>query len=169
MSTFDSEKRPLWAPWRIKFIRSPKENRCFMCDNQTPRENSLEEPLIVARGKYVFAILNRYPYNSGHLLIAPYRHEGDIAKLSQEELHELMDFAVQAKKVMEKTLAPEAYNVGFNLGKPAGAGVAEHLHMHIVPRWTGDTNFMPVLADIHCVPEALEETAKLLRDNWDTV
>ena len=70
---------------------------------------------------------------------------------------------------MEKTLAPEAYNVGFNLGKPAGAGVAEHLHMHIVPRWTGDTNFMPVLADIHCVPEALEETAKLLRDNWDTV
>lgn len=164
------DNRPLWAPWRIEFIRANNKNHsCFLCDNKSPRENSLEEPLIIARGKFVFAILNRYPYNAGHLLIAPYRHEGDIAELNSDELHELMDFAVIAKKVMHKTIKPEAYNVGFNLGKAAGAGVAEHLHMHIVPRWSGDTNFMPVLADIHCVPEALEATAQLLRDNWESV
>ena len=160
------ESRPLWAPWRMSFIRSKKEPGCFLCDNKEARNDSPEEELIVARYKYTFVILNRYPYNSGHLLIAPYRHIGDIALLEPEELHEVMDVCVKAKTVLHKVMHPEAYNIGFNLGAAAGAGVADHLHMHIVPRWCGDNNFMPVIGDIRVVPEALRDTAELLRKEW---
>ncbi len=164
-----SANRPLWAPWRIEFIRGEKSGDCFLCDNQTPNLEKAEESLIVYRGKEVYVILNRFPYNSGHLLIAPYRHVGDIAELSTTELHELIDVTVLAKNVLQKLMSPEAFNVGFNLGKSAGAGVADHLHCHIVPRWNGDTNFMPVLADTRCVPEALEATAQLIRDGWNSL
>ena len=160
------ESRPLWAPWRISFIRSKKEQGCFMCNNKEARESSPEEELIVARYQHCFVILNRYPYNSGHLLIAPYRHIGDIAALETEEAHEIMDVCIKAKKVLQKVMSPQAYNVGFNLGAAAGAGVAEHLHLHIVPRWNGDNNFMPVIGDIGVVPEALRDTAGLLRKEW---
>lgn len=161
-----SENRPLWAPWRIEFIRAPKSGECFLCGNAGPNPASPEEDLIVARRKYTYAMLNRYPYNSGHLLVVPYRHVGDIAALTTDERHELIDLTVEAKQVLQKLLSPQAFNVGFNLGAAAGAGVADHLHCHIVPRWNGDTNFMPVLADIRCVPEALSETAEFIRDGW---
>ena len=163
-----SENRPLWAPWRIEFIRSPKPCGCFLCGNEAPNQGKEEEALIVYRGKSVFVILNRYPYNSGHLLIAPYRHAGDISELTAAERHELIDVTAEAKNILAELLRPEAYNVGFNLGKAAGAGVADHLHCHIVPRWNGDTNFMPVLADTRCVPEALEATAELIRTAWQS-
>ena len=161
-----SESRPLWAPWRIEFIRSKKEPGCFLCGNETNDSVRNEEELIVARLPLSFVILNRYPYNSGHLMVAPYRHVGDIAELSDAESHELMDGCIIAKKVLSSIMRPDAFNIGFNLGLAAGAGVADHLHMHIVPRWNGDTNFMPVTGGGRVVPEALIETAKLIRNAW---
>lgn len=157
--------KPLWAPWRIEFIRTEKDGDCFLCDRRSPREG-IEEKLIVNRGAEVFTILNRYPYNSGHLLIAPYRHVGDISDLTAEERHEIIDTCSEAKTVLDRLMKPDAFNAGFNLGLAAGAGLAEHIHLHLVPRWTGDTNFMPVLADVRVVPEALEATAALIRDAW---
>ncbi len=155
--------RPLWAPWRINFIRSEKDTGCFLCDNHSEDSNSDEDELIVFRGETCFIILNRYPYNSGHLLIAPYRHVGDIVELSSTELHEIMDLTVLAKQVLGQTMQPDAFNAGLNLGTAAGAGIADHVHMHIVPRWNGDTNFMSVIDDVRVVPEALVVTAELLR------
>jgi len=160
------ENRPLWAPWRIEFIRSAKSGECFLCGNEQPHPEKPEEELIVHRGTEVYAILNRFPYNSGHLLVAPYRHVGDLAELTDSERHELIDMVAEGKRVLQELLRPEAFNVGFNLGKAAGAGVAEHLHCHLVPRWNGDTNFMPVLSDTRCVPEALNATAALVRAAW---
>lgn len=154
--------RPLWAPWRMKFIRSARPDGCFLCGLENPSGRE-EEKLVVHRGKTVFAMLNAFPYNSGHVLIAPYRHAGDLDRLSAEERAELMETAVFLEKVLKKLMSPDAFNLGFNLGKAAGAGVADHLHWHLVPRWNGDTNFMPVIADTRCVPESLENTAEMIR------
>ncbi len=158
-------KRPLWAPWRIEFIRKEKDGECFLCGNEQDVGGENEE-LIIHRAASCFVILNRYPYNSGHLLIAPYRHIGDISSLTLDERHELMDVCVQIKEVLQQLFKPDAFNIGFNLGAAAGAGVADHLHLHVVPRWSGDTNFMPVISDTRCVPEALTATAKLVREHW---
>jgi ATP adenylyltransferase len=160
-----NEQRSLWAPWRIEFIRSEKEGGCFLCGLETPSDK-FEEKLIVARGEHVFVILNRFPYNSGHLMVAPYRHIGDLSETSSQERYELIDYTVMAKDVLAKLMNPDGFNAGFNLGLAAGAGLAEHIHFHIVPRWNGDTNFMPVLGDTRCVPEALEKTAELIRNAW---
>ncbi len=157
--------RPLWAPWRVEFIRGEREERCFFCGNESA-SGKPEDSIVIRRGKTAFVILNRYPYNMGHLLICPYRHLADLPQLSKEERAELLELCVQAELTLRQTMQAEAFNVGFNLGKTAGAGVADHIHMHVVPRWTGDNNFMPVLADIRCVPEALGTTAELLRSNW---
>jgi ATP adenylyltransferase len=156
------EKRPLWAPWRIDFIRSEKGEGCFLCGKRDDR-SSPDEELVVGRGRHVFAILNRYPYNSGHLMIVPYRHIGDIEELEAEELYEMADWLVAAKKALASVLRPQGFNIGFNLGTAAGAGVKDHIHQHLVPRWEGDTNFMPVLGDLRVVPESLTATAALLR------
>ena len=156
--------RPLWAPWRIEFIRSEKASDCFLCNNASVNSENSEEELIVFRGATCFIILNRYPYNSGHLLIAPYRHIGDIVELSSTELHEIMDLTVIAKQALVQTMNPDAFNAGLNLGVAAGAGIADHVHMHIVPRWNGDTNFISVIDDTRIVPEALTATAELLRE-----
>jgi ATP adenylyltransferase len=99
-------------------------------------------------------------------MVAPYRHVGDLAAMTREERYEMMDLCVQAKETLQRLMYPDAFNVGFNLGSAAGAGIADHIHMHIVPRWTGDTNFMPVISNTRCVPEAIEETARLIRENW---
>ena len=157
------KKRPLWAPWRIEFIRQPKDSECFLCRDSADEATESERELVLFHGKTSFIILNRYPYNSGHLLIAPYRHCGDIAELATEELHEIMDLTVIAKQVLTKAMQPDGFNAGLNLGTAAGAGVADHLHMHIVPRWNGDTNFIAILDDTRVVPEALLATAQLLR------
>lgn len=158
--------RPLWAPWRIEFIRSEKASDCFLCNNASVNSENSEEELIVFRGETCFIILNRYPYNSGHLLIAPYRHIGDIVELSSTELHEIMDLTVMTKQVLVQTMNPDAFNAGLNLGLAAGAGIADHVHMHIVPRWNGDTNFISVIDDTRIVPEALTATAELLRKTF---
>jgi ATP adenylyltransferase len=121
---------------------------------------------VVFRGKTCFVIMNRYPYNSGHLLIAPYRHISDLDLTTADERAEMMNLTVSVEKTLKKIMNPDAFNIGFNLGTAAGAGVKDHIHMHIVPRWNGDTNFMPVLADVRVVPEAIEATAELIRNSW---
>ena len=143
----NAQNRPLWAPWRVEFVYGEKESGCFFCGKKE-YTGSREEELIVKRMEHCFVMLNRYPYNAGHLLITPYEH------------------CAFAKDLLQKLMKPDGYNAGFNLGTAAGAGVAEHLHLHLVPRWFGDTSFMPVLGDVRCVPEALVNTANLLRDAW---
>jgi ATP adenylyltransferase len=161
-----SQDRPLWAPWRIAFIRGKKDKHCFMCGQKSPAETTPEEELIVHRGEHAFVILNRFPYNSGHLLVAPYRHIGDISELTAAERVEVMDLCVKSKEVLDKVMKPAGFNVGFNLGVAAGAGIADHIHLHIVPRWNGDCNFMPAIGDVRVVPEALVDTAALIRAAW---
>jgi ATP adenylyltransferase len=158
--------RPLWAPWRIEFIRSEKDGECFLCGREKPGPDSMEERLIVHRGKTAFIILNRYPYNSGHLMITPYEHTGELAALSPDVRAEMMELCVESQNVLTKVMNPEGFNIGFNLGSAAGAGIADHLHMHIVPRWVGDNNFMAVVGDNRVVPESLEATARLIRSGW---
>ena len=160
-----SDSKPLWAPWRIDFIRSEKGKSCFLCDNEQSSD-SVEEPLIITRNKNVFVIMNRYPYNPGHMLISPYRHVGDLTELTSTERAELMETVTQCQVVLKELMEPNGFNIGFNLGVDAGAGVADHIHMHIVPRWRGDNNFMPVISDTRVVPEALDKTAELVKQKW---
>ncbi len=157
---------PLWAPWRIEFIRKQKKADCFLCGKKD-NSSSPDEELLIHRGRTCFVIMNRYPYNSGHLMVAPYRHVGDLPDLDVEELHELMDLLVKSQKTLHTIMRPDGFNAGLNLGAAAGAGVRDHVHFHLVPRWTGDTNFMPVIGDLRVVPEALLETAALIRKNWN--
>jgi ATP adenylyltransferase len=155
----------IFAPWRIRYVLAPKYKGCVFCD--FPAEEKDDERLIVYRGERSFVIMNRYPYNPGHTLVAPYRHAKDIEELSNEELLELMKDVRLTLKVIRKVMNPDGFNVGINIGEVAGAGMAEHLHVHIVPRWDGDSSFMPILADVQVVPEALEETYKKLKDAFN--
>ncbi len=155
----------IFAPWRIRYIMSPKHDGCIFCD--FPRENRDEERLIVYRGKTCFVIMNNYPYNPGHVMISPYRHVGEIEKLEERELLEMMTLAQKTVEVIKREMSPDGFNLGINLGKVAGAGIEDHIHLHIVPRWNGDTNFMPVIADVRVIPEAVEETYKKLKDGFE--
>ncbi|ASI99718.1 HIT family protein [Thermococcus celer] len=151
----------LWAPWRIEYIRSPKHEGCIFCD--FPRENRDRERLILHRGRYSFVIMNNYPYNPGHVMIAPYRHVGRWEDLTDEELLEIMRLSQLMIKVIKKVMNPDGFNMGVNLGRVAGAGIEDHVHLHIVPRWNGDTNFMPVVADTKVIPESLQEAYEELK------
>ncbi len=146
--------KQLWAPWRMAYIdQHPKGAGCIFCDKA--RENNLREALILARTRHVLVMLNKYPYNNGHLLIAPERHEADLSNLSAQEYAELNDALRQSVAIVREALNPGGVNLGMNLGKCAGAGVEDHLHWHIVPRWEGDTNFMPVAAETRVMPQHL--------------
>jgi len=150
----------LWAPWRMKYILSSKAEGCIFC--QKIAEKNDEENLILYRGKSSFLILNTFPYNCGHLMIVPYRHIGDLEKLSDLESSELVRLTQLSVQTLKAILKPEGFNIGMNLGRVSGAGVKDHLHMHIVPRWNGDTNFMPLLANTKILSESLKETYKKL-------
>lgn len=163
----DSDKKSLWAPWRIEFILSPKDGRCFLCGKKDDF-SSVEEELIVFRGETAFVIMNRYPYNSGHLMVCPYRHVASLSELDQRELCEIAKILSDAEKNLTRILRPDGINMGLNLGAAAGAGVKDHIHFHVVPRWIGDTNFMPVISDTRVVPEALLKTAAKIREGWKT-
>jgi ATP adenylyltransferase len=159
--------RPLWAPWRISFITGPKQAGCFLCDKGNGGESSADGVNhVIARGGHAYVLMNAFPYNSGHLMVAPYRHVGDLTELDADELAEMAVLTVEAEKVLKAAVRPQGFNIGYNLGAAGGAGVPGHVHCHIVPRWVGDTNFMPVLGDVRVVPQALEETAALLRKTW---
>lgn len=142
----------LWAPWRMDYILGSKEKGCFFCIK--PSEKKDKENLILFKGKYAFIMMNRYPYNNGHLMIVPKRHYIDLEKLKDREVKELFDLLRSSVEVLRETLSPQGFNIGMNLGKVAGAG-EEHLHFHVVPRWTGDTNFMPILSETKVIPEYL--------------
>ena len=150
----------LWTPWRRAFIESAsaaeRDGACFLCT--LPRLTNDRESLILHRAERAFVILNRYPYNSGHLMIAPYAHTGDLAKLDPTIAADLMHTTQRTVHGLEAEYRPDGFNVGMNLGRPAGAGVPDHLHIHVVPRWNGDTNFMPVVGETKVLPETLDQT-----------
>ncbi len=154
----------LHAPWRIEYILSPKEK--FVDGSLFTRiaQSSDDEiNLVIVRAKTCFALLNRYPYNGGHLMVVPYKKVSDLTELTDDELADLMQLTRRCIEVLKQVMKPEGFNVGINLGKVAGAGIEEHLHIHIVPRWGGDTNFMAVTADTRIIPQALAELAAKLR------
>ena len=151
----------LWAPWRIEYIQRATESGCILC--QKPEENKDEANCILYRGKHNFVILNAFPYNPGHLMVVPYRHIANLQDLTDEEAKEHFDIIKKGLELIKETMKPDSFNIGLNMGKAAGAGIAEHLHTHIVPRWAADTNFMPVLSDTKVIPEALTATYQKLR------
>jgi ATP adenylyltransferase len=155
----------LWAPWRMAYINQdkPKDDEgCFLC--VAPQQHDDAANLILARGARCFVIMNRYPYNNGHLMIAPYEHLPTIEELDSPTLTELMTLAQRCLAALRTAMHPDGFNLGINQGKVAGAGVADHVHLHVVPRWNGDTNFMPVLADVKVMPDFLENTYRQVRD-----
>jgi ATP adenylyltransferase len=154
----------LWAPWRLEYIQGADEQEgCVFCRAVQAGE---EEGLVVHRGEQAFVVLNKYPYASGHLMVAPYRHEGEFGELTAEEAVEIHRLTASGLGALAETMRPQGFNVGWNLGRIAGAGVVDHVHLHVVPRWAGDTNFMPVLADVKVMPEALQDTRRKLADAW---
>ncbi|MDH4102234.1 MAG: HIT domain-containing protein [Thermoleophilia bacterium] len=160
--------RQLWAPWRLEYIKQADEQTgCFFCEEGAGSLGGAEESLLVHGGESAVAILNRYPYSSGHLMIAPSRHVGSLAELTDAEVIEIHRLAVAAIEVLGCVYGPGGFNLGWNLGRIAGAGIADHVHLHVVPRWSGDTNFMPVLADVKVLPEHLLETRDRLRAAWE--
>jgi len=145
-----------WAPWRISFILGPKEKGCIFC--KLPRKKDDRKNLILYRGRYNFVLLNKYPYNNGHLMVVPYRHLKELNRMSRAENAEMMELCGVTAKALENSMHPQGHNLGMNLGSAGGAGIKDHLHMHVVPRWVGDTNFMPILADTKVLVEYLEDT-----------
>jgi ATP adenylyltransferase len=153
----------LIRPWRMDYVSRPKENEeeaCFFCVAIESTDDARN--LVVARRPYALAILNRYPYNSGHVMVAPLRHVASLGDLSSDERLGIIDLVTETNGVLEEEMHPDGYNVGINLGRAAGAGVPGHLHVHVVPRWIGDTNFMPVVGETMVLPEALETTQERL-------
>jgi ATP adenylyltransferase len=156
--------RQLWAPWRLEYIRSADEqDGCVLC---RAAEATDDAGLVVHRGELAFVVVNKYPYASGHLMVAPLRHEGEFGELTADEALEIHRLASVALGTLAQTMQPQGFNLGWNLGRIAGAGVVGHVHLHVVPRWAGDTNFMPVLADVRVLPESLEATRATLSEAW---
>jgi len=144
----------------MDYVTQPKENVCVFC---TAPNNG--DPFILKKGKTCFAIMNRFPYTAGHCMVAPYRHVGDINAIDEEEFFAIMTMVRTMVSAVKNAMNPHGFNIGCNMGSVAGAGIADHLHIHIVPRWNGDTNFMPVLGDVHIISEHIEKTKdKILRN-----
>jgi ATP adenylyltransferase len=154
--------KPLWAPWRLEYVQSAAEEPgCVFC---RALEGDNEERLVVHRGSRAFVVLNKFPYSSGHLMVAPHRHVGDFGGLDDDEVVEIQRLADRGMRALGEVYGPDGFNLGWNLGRVAGAGVVDHVHLHVVPRWSGDTNFMPVLADVKVLPEHLLETRRKLAE-----
>jgi ATP adenylyltransferase len=155
----------IWAPWRLEYVKDASKDSdegCIFCTK--PAEGDDEAALIVTRGERCYVILNRFPYTNGHLMVAPFEHIGRLQELDAATLAEMMALAQRAMDALEEVYGPEGYNVGFNQGRVAGAGFDGHIHLHVVPRWAGDTNYMPVLADVRVMPQSLEESYRVLRE-----
>jgi ATP adenylyltransferase len=159
--------KPLWAPWRLEYVTQADElSGCPLCAEAA---GEVDESLVVHRGERAFALLNKYPYASGHLLLAPLAHVGELEELGDAAALELHRISLQALTALRATYSPTGFNLGWNIGRAAGAGIPEHAHMHVVPRWAGDTSFMPVLGDAKVIPEHLLETRERLRRAWPGV
>ena len=154
----------IWAPWRMEYILMKKPKECILCEK--PKQDNDTANYILYRGDRNFIILNAYPYNPGHLMVAPYRHIASLEALTDEELHEHIDAVSRSIKVLRRVFNPGGFKLGINIGKIAGAGIEDHVHTHIVPRWQGDTNYMPVISDVRVLPEALAETYQKLKGKF---
>jgi ATP adenylyltransferase len=154
--------KQLWAPWRMEYLQSEGSQHCIFCIEDKPGED--RDRLILFRGSYGFVIMNHYPYSNGHVMVAPYRHLADPGDLSSEEALEMHSLTVACQSILRQTFGAEGFNLGMNIGSSAGAGVVGHIHQHIVPRWCGDNNFMPVLADVRVIPEHLVTTYQRLSE-----
>jgi ATP adenylyltransferase len=151
--------KPLWAPWRLEYVQHADEiGDCIFC--------APEEELLVASAPHALVVLNKFPYSSGHLLVAPHRHVGDLAALGEDEVLAIHRLASRGIEALRGEYAPHGFNLGWNIGRVAGAGIEDHVHLHVVPRWNGDTSFMPVLGDVKVLPEALVRTAERLRPHF---
>jgi ATP adenylyltransferase len=162
----------LWSPWRSKYIESfkpgkEKADECLFC--RVVRENKDKENYLVHRGKKGYIIMNLYPYNSGHLMVAPYAHVGKLNELNDEEVLDCMNLVNLGCKILDESIFPQGYNIGMNVGRVAGAGIENHVHFHVVPRWNGDTNFMPVLNDVKIVSEMMDETYDKLKSSLEKI
>ncbi len=157
-------RKPLWAPWRLEYITNDKPAGCVFCN--MPNEDDDKKNNILYRGETCYAVLNIYPYNAGHLMIAPYRHEPEYDGLSKDELLETSELTQKSIKALKDAFNPDGFNIGVNQGKVAGAGIEEHLHIHIVPRWSGDLNFMPVTGQTSVMPAHISETFDALRKHF---
>lgn len=158
------ERRNLWAPWRMRYIEQlGQEAGCFICDNAANPARD-KDNLVLWRTQYCIVVLNKFPYNNGHLLIAPVRHIPDFEQASEAELVEMLKLIRESQKALQLAIRPQGYNVGMNFGRCAGAGLPEHMHVHIVPRWEGDTNFMSVCSDTDVVSQSLSELFEQLKD-----
>jgi ATP adenylyltransferase len=158
----------IWAPWRLDYVKDASkdfEQECIFCVK--PEQDDDEANLIVHRGELCFVILNLFPYTNGHLMVAPYEHLASLPELGERTVAEMMTLTQRAMTVLEGVYEPHGYNVGFNQGRVAGAGVEHHIHMHVVPRWGGDTNFMPVLADTRVMPQSLSDSYRALKGSFD--
>ena len=158
----------LHAPWRIDYILAPKPAQDTSLFTRIAQSSDDETHHVIARRRTCYALLNTYPYNGGHLMVVPYRQVAELDELTPEESAELMGMAQQCIAALKRCMKPDGFNVGFNIGRCAGAGIVEHLHMHVVPRWNGDTNFMPVIGQTSVLPQALSEIAARLRDALGT-
>ncbi len=155
--------KQIWAPWRMEYIQLKKPEGCILCE--APRQDN-DAVHILYRGDKNFVIMNSYPYNPGHLMIVPYRHIASLEELADEERHEHIDIISRSIEILKQVFSPGGFNLGINIGKVAGAGIEDHVHTHIVPRWQGDTNFLPVISDTRVVPEALAETYQRLKGKF---
>lgn len=156
--------KPLWAPWRLEYVTQADElPGCPLCAEAA---GEVEESLVVHRGELAFALLNKYPYSSGHLILSPYAHVGELADLGDETALQLHRLALEAIEALRTVYRPGGFNLGWNIGRAAGAGIPEHAHMHVVPRWGGDTSFMPVLGDVKVIPEHLLDSRERIRASW---
>ena len=153
----------LWAPWRMEYILSDKSAGCFLCDAAKTTDD--EAALVVCRREHGFCVLNRFPYNNGHLLIAPYEHKAGLEDLTEEEMIGLFRLTRDVQAALREEMAPHGFNIGANVGEAAGAGVPGHFHIHVVPRWSGDTNFMSVVSGTKVIPQSLEEVWRPLREH----
>ena len=158
--------KKMWAPWRLEYIKNAEKNSqsCIFCTK--PVENKDKENLIVHKDTYCFVILNKYPYNNGHLMVVPFEHKSDLLQFSDAVLLNVQNVIQKAIAALTNTMEPHGFNIGVNMGRAAGAGIVDHLHYHLVPRWNGDTNYMPVLTDTKVVSEALDHTWEKLNNEF---
>jgi ATP adenylyltransferase len=159
--------KAVWAPWRMDYILSEKAVGCIFCDQ--PRQHRDPENHILWRGDTAFVVLNRYPYSNGHLMVVPYTHAPSLTELDASQRAELMELTATCEAVLRQALHPDGLNLGMNLGSAAGAGIAEHLHMHVVPRWHGDSNYMTVVGDIRVIPQHIDQTYQILVPHFQTL
>ena len=158
----------MWSPWRMSYVTADKtptaDGACVFCD--LPAQGDDEAAYILYRGRRAFVIMNLYPYNNGHLMVIPYAHVDTLTALDEPTLTEMMVLTQRAQTVIQERMHPQGFNLGMNQGRAGGAGIAEHVHLHVVPRWAGDTNFMPVVGDVRVMPQHLDETFALLRPGF---